>query len=413
MIILSKNRKNKFAIFSMLIVCIVVVFYFGNIYNVGKDNNITKSDVVEIKIGSISPLSGDNAKYGKSMIKVLDYKLNKINKDFATKKIKFILYHKDGQCDKDKALEAYNELKYQGIKFIIGGFCSSETLSFVPKLSQDIIVVVSPGSSSLEIEGLSPYLFSLSYSEEVAIKEVANLVIGYEKIGIISDDLKKLNQSIQIIKEVNLETEISSGFISEKTNLAYVLENIKKSEVEALLLIVDSNKITTDLIRAMQETKPWSGVKLIGNNTYLNKEIIDIDPVLLDGMIVVGAPKVISNRLGIVLEDIEKNKGNIFISEYYVASSMDSLQLLANSIVENVNLEEDVEQTEEEIDINKEVVSVSDVIDTIIDRRHKGYSLGALDFRNTNFSYELGVGIYRIEDGVAVFNNNTNSLQGN
>ena len=72
------------------------------------------SEDTKIKIGLLVPLTGDNAKIGKQIIKATRMALKDINSD------KIEIYPKDTKSDPNKTLLSANEFKQMGINLVIG-----------------------------------------------------------------------------------------------------------------------------------------------------------------------------------------------------------------------------------------------------------------------------------------------------
>ena len=406
---MNKFLENKMMSLGMVVVVVLiaVVGYMiatGKISVGGGDKVEVPEGFIEIKIGSISPLGGDAADYGEQLTQVLDYQIEKVNKEAAGQNIIFTLHHEDGRCDSKAALDAYNKLKSDGVKFIIGGFCSSETLSIGSRLRGDNILALSPGSSNPKIEGLSTNLFSLSYTDELIGAEIANQMTGYKKVAMITEEndfnIGILNKVEEKLAQVNPRTTVvSERFSKGGTEFRTLLEKVKNAQPEVLLLNPNAGKTAENLLKQMKEIGGWENIQLIGQFSYMSDKVISIAPEMLEGMIIIDSPAVASSKFDAIMDDIKHTKGEMTsIGKYYTASALDTVQFLTDSILENVNLEGS--------GVVDGIVSVESVRDTIVDRRHRGYNVGVLDFTNTNFSYDIGAGMYMVENGTAVFKNN-------
>jgi branched-chain amino acid transport system substrate-binding protein len=140
-----------------------------------------------IKIGVIAPMSGDLAVYGEQLSYVLDAELALVNDKINDGK-KFSLIYEDGKCNGSDAVTAFEKLKnVDGVEFVIGGFCSSETLAIEPLLENSDVMLISVASSNPALDNLNPYLFSFSYNDNLIGKTLADGMKDYQKVALISE----------------------------------------------------------------------------------------------------------------------------------------------------------------------------------------------------------------------------------
>ena len=90
---------------------IILFISFWNLFFV-VNSGITEEN--KVKIGLLVPLTGDNAKIGKQIIKATRLALKDINS------LKLEIFLKDTQSDPNKTLQSSNELRDLGINLIIG-----------------------------------------------------------------------------------------------------------------------------------------------------------------------------------------------------------------------------------------------------------------------------------------------------
>ena len=131
------------------------------------------NDVDTIKIGIVAPLSGPIADYGKSIVLALRIAAEDVDWKINDEKIEFIV--EDGKCNPKEATSAFNKLiNIDKVDFVVGGFCSSETLaaSEISNLSKTI--VISPSSSSPKIRSAGKYMFSVYNLSDDEGKYIAN-----------------------------------------------------------------------------------------------------------------------------------------------------------------------------------------------------------------------------------------------
>src|SRR3989338_8751673 len=83
-----------------------------------------------LKIGAVLPLTGDGAAYGLPIQRAASLAVNEINLAGGVKGQSMEIIWEDGKCDAKEATSAARKLvTVDGVKVILGGVCSSETLS--------------------------------------------------------------------------------------------------------------------------------------------------------------------------------------------------------------------------------------------------------------------------------------------
>src|SRR5437868_99394 len=108
-------NKNKWIVGVVILAIIIWAGYslFGGMGQSSQSNSGT------VKIGVLSPLSGDAAAYGQEIQKVLNYTLSKVNAESGTK---IELDYEDSKCSGSDAVAAFQKLTdVDGVKIIIGG----------------------------------------------------------------------------------------------------------------------------------------------------------------------------------------------------------------------------------------------------------------------------------------------------
>jgi branched-chain amino acid transport system substrate-binding protein len=337
------------------------------------------------KIGVIAPLSGPAAAYGEEKKKIMDYHLEQMN---AKNKYKIELVWEDGKCDAAAASAAFQKLTdVDGVKFIIGGLCSSETLAIAPLAKDAGALVMSAMSSNPEIEGKSPNVMTLSYSDALVGEGLAKELANYKKIALITEQndfntgIKKVVENTLASQYKNVEIVSNEQFEKGATEFRNLLEKVKASGAEAVLLNPNVGVTSEALIKQVAEVGLTA--KLIGQVAYTSPEILAKSPDLVEGMVLVDAPAVIDTKFVEYRDKIVAAKGGLDnVGAYYTASAIDALDLMARLIAEN----------------NEDVNSVQKALST---GSFTGY-IGKITFDGKSFVQGVTVARYVIKDKVAV-----------
>lgn len=139
-----------------------------------------------IVIGALLPLSGSGAAYGKPIRQVLEIAVKQVNENGGVNNHPLKLEFDDGVCKAEPAKIAIENLvNLKKVKYVIGGVCSSETLTAAPVAEEKKVVMLSPASSNQEITKAGDFVFRNYPSDEIqgiVLAETANSK-GYKKVG--------------------------------------------------------------------------------------------------------------------------------------------------------------------------------------------------------------------------------------
>jgi branched-chain amino acid transport system substrate-binding protein len=231
-----------------------------------------------IKIGAILPLSGGAAAYGEQVKNGIDLALEK------NPNSRINLVYEDSQCDSKESVSAYNKLvAIDGIKIIIGDFCSSSTLSITPLAEKDHVILITPGAAAEKITnggyvfrnhvlitqktGLLATAASTKFKKAAIIfnsandvfvessnvfKNIYNNVNGDEIVSVESFKTSDTDFRTQLLRMKSQKPEaIYIGSIMPET--ALIVKQMKELNIEAQILtddsVLDPNflKVTSDL----------------------------------------------------------------------------------------------------------------------------------------------------------------------
>lgn len=127
---------------SMVVVCFAAC---GN----KTDGSDETSDT--FKIGSIGPLTGDNAVYGKAVQYGAELAVKEINAagGINGKQVEFRMG--DDEADPEKSVNAYNDLKDWGMQILAGTVTTGACLAVVDKTKADNMFQITPSASGADV----------------------------------------------------------------------------------------------------------------------------------------------------------------------------------------------------------------------------------------------------------------------
>ena len=375
--IMDKNVKIVVWVVAVLVVAWLGFSLFGN------SNTATGT----VKIGVIVPLSGDAAAYGQEGQKVLNYRLAEINAEGGTK---FELVYEDGKCTGADAVNAFQKLTdVDGVKLIIGGLCSSETLGIAPLTKDGKALEVSPWSSNPTIEGASPYLFSTSYSDNAIGDTIANEMSKFSRVAIITEQTD-YSIGVKNVWEKKIaeypDVKIVSNEIFPKgaTDFRSILLKVKKTNPEAILLNPYAGVTAENLLKQLAEMKDWTGYKMYSQIAYLADNTRSSVGSFADGMIIIDAPNMTDKNFLDYKAKIEKAEGPVpTLGNYYTASAIETLNIVT-SLARELGTDQKI------------------LRDAISTRTFKGGYLGDIYFGGHSFKQGSQSAVYVVENGKAV-----------
>jgi ABC-type branched-subunit amino acid transport system substrate-binding protein len=311
--------------------------------NTEDPNTRSEVETVEleiIQIGVVAPFSGDAAVYGEEIRYAYTEALIDANEMAAAQGVEFELVYEDGLCDATSASTAFQKLtEVDGIQYVLGGTCSSETLAITNLAEDNGVIAISPLSSNPEIEGASPNVFSLSYSDSGNGQKVAELLSDYTKVAMLTEQHDYSNGFRDVVlaelegttTEVILDLEFSEG----ATDLRNELQQLYSSDVEAIFFNPAPGASSTAMAKQMLELGEWNIYK-VSQLVLANEENMALDPVLMNGIQIVDAPTVKSPAYLALNAAITANGGGTpNIGSYYTAATYDALMIMTELILNN------------------------------------------------------------------------------
>lgn len=366
------------------LVALVIILII--IYAVGDGGKTTAGP---IKIGFVGPLSGDTAVYGLQAQHVVEYEIKQINAAAGPNGQQFEVVYEDGKCTGSDASTAFQKLTdIDGVKVIIGGFCSSETLGMSPLANNKHIVLVSYGSSNPKIENEGPYTFSLSYSDSMTGEQMAKAASAGKKVAIISEqndyNIGIRDTFVNALKQYPEATLVANEvFPKGEANLRGVLTKVRATNPDALVLNPNPGVTAETLLKQLAEMKNWTGYKIYTQYAYLDDNSRKAVGKFAEGMTIVDVPAISDEKFVTAIKTIEAGSGTVKdLGSYYAASLIDDVHLLTSEIVKIGN---------DPVKIQQDLATGS----------FKGF-IGDINFNGNNFVHFTTPGIYLVTDGKAV-----------
>ena len=217
----------------MLIIIIFIMILIGC-------DNDTKSDIQELKIGAILPLSGDNGSYGVDCRKGMSVAIEQYNSNHD-QKVKII--YEDSKAEPKVAVSAINKLiGLEKIPYVLGGMFSSTTIAIASVAQENKVIVISPTAASKEVTKKGDYIFSIYPTSKMEGEFIVKYLLKkkIKNIGVLT---QKVQAAEEISEALIKSFKKSGGFVkynliieNNVKNYRNYLLNIKNEAVDAIFL---------------------------------------------------------------------------------------------------------------------------------------------------------------------------------
>lgn len=127
----------------------------------GGDSGSASSDA-SFKIGTIGPLTGANASYGKSVTQAVELGC----KDFSTKELPLASKAEDDQADGEKAVNAFNNLLDWGMQALVGPTTTGASVAVAAECGKDPeTFMITPSASSEDVTKGKDCVFQVCFTD--------------------------------------------------------------------------------------------------------------------------------------------------------------------------------------------------------------------------------------------------------
>lgn len=311
-----------------IIIVVIVAILIAVLLSGSKDTSV-------IKIGVIGPLSGDAAVFGEPINNAVNLAEKQINAAGGVNGRMVQLISEDGKCDGSTAVSAAQKLiNVDGVKFIIGGTCSSETLAIAPIVDAAKILVISPSATSPKISGVSKYVFRNAPSDAGRGVVIGDYVLkSYKKIAAITEQTDYAQgitaTFIAELQKNNVSLVANEVFSEKTTDFRSILLKIKQAEPEIILL---SPQTPANLVRLAQQARTM-GINAQFITAEFNDPTVVTAGSITEGMVIAIAPSLSTQgRGGDLLSAYKAEFGKDATYPYYVGAAYDDLNLLLSGI---------------------------------------------------------------------------------
>ena len=226
---MTEKKKNALLWGGGLLLVLGGVIYFS----------ITPPPNSDIKVGVVTPLTGESLEYGLAMQRAYDLAAGEVNLSGGNQ---IVLVYEDGKCDSAEEAAAAQRIIDAGVDIILGGTCSGEIDAVKDVASQAGVLFISSTNDQSTTES-GDLFFSLQPSENFEAMTAAGhiLEMGYERVAIITEDTESAkNISSTFRGAFDGEVVFDETFSSDETTFWTLVSNLRNSNSDAVYLNIES-----------------------------------------------------------------------------------------------------------------------------------------------------------------------------
>ncbi|MDD6362697.1 MAG: ABC transporter substrate-binding protein [Lachnospiraceae bacterium] len=196
------------------------------------------------KIGTIGPLTGDNAAYGLAVQYGAEIAVDEINKNGGINGYQVELKSEDDETDNQKSVNAYNTLKDWGMQFLDGSTTSACAIAVADYTKQDNMFQITPSGSAPDCVK-NDNVFRVCFADPAQGTASAQYIAAHKlgtKIGIIYDSSDVYSNGIyqafvQEAQKQGLTVVSQEAFTADsKTDFSVQLQKAKDGGADLLFL---------------------------------------------------------------------------------------------------------------------------------------------------------------------------------
>lgn len=319
------EKSNNALLWTIGIILIILgAIYFGTI----------GGPEMTLKIGVITPLTGDAASYGVAMQRAYDLAVSEINEKGGVNGQAIELVYEDGKCEGSAAATATQKLvNVDGVKFILGGTCSGETLAAAEITQASRVLLLSPSATSPDITEAGDLVFRTYPADDFEAKMVAEYAInnGLLRAAIISENTDFAQGVRNAFKESYTGTVVfDETFNTGETDFRTLITKMREANPQ-MVYVSPQTAVAGELILKQIEENGMN-VGIFANNSMIDRAAIAANPSLYEEAIMAEVQIPTEGKASAMLAAYEAVYGTPPEFMAYTASAYDSVYLLSEAI---------------------------------------------------------------------------------
>jgi branched-chain amino acid transport system substrate-binding protein len=333
--------KSTKLIVGLLVALAVLVVGYKALLIKGKGGKYGKGPAASetVKLGVLLPLTGDAASYGESELKAIQVAVDEINGRGGAGGQKLELVTEDGKCDPQAGGTAAQKLvNVDGVRVILGGACSGETLAAAVITDPAKVILISPSASSPKVTEAGDFVFRTYPSDSLAGKIAAKY--AYEQLGVRKAALvTELTDYAQALRDVYKSTFTGLGgevvadetYNTGDTDFRTQVLKVKASGADVVYVVPQSP--TPGLAAFKQLREAGVTAKLTTAEVLLDRTVVKDNAAVLEGVIgVEAAADYESNAKAKAFRDAHRAKFAGGDPGSFAANAYDAVYLVSEAV---------------------------------------------------------------------------------
>lgn len=296
--------------------------------------SVTGGAGASLKIGVLTPLTGDEASYGTAMQRAYDLAVSEVNAAGGVNGKKIELVYEDSKCEGNAAATAAQKLvEVDGVEFILGGTCSGETLAAAPTTQQAHVLLLSPSATSPDITQAGDLVFRTYPSDDREAKLVAAYAqsVNLQRAAIISQTTD-FAQGVRAAFKASYSGTVvfDEMFDSGETDFRALITKMRVSNPQMVYVIPQSPAAGELILQQLSES--WMNVAVFADNAMLDRSAIAANPSLYEEVVMAEVALPTQGKAASLLAAYEVMYGRAPEFVAFTASAYDSVFLLAEAL---------------------------------------------------------------------------------
>ncbi|MDD4983952.1 MAG: ABC transporter substrate-binding protein [Candidatus ainarchaeum sp.] len=320
----KKRLVNFFIVLVLTIVIVLLIIFSGT--------------TETYKIGYVGAMTGPMAKYGS--YEAVSLAIDEINDKGGISGKQIELIAEDGKCNAQDAVAGANKLIFQdGVKVILGGHCSPESLAIASLSEENKVIQLASITTSPKYSDFGDYIFRTSPSSAVQGEVISNAIKaqGYTKVAILFEKTDyaepiaaNLKTGVEKFGQVVYYDQYVTGTNDFKTEVSKIVES------GAEIVFISPQAPDATLLIVKQLLEQGSTAKIFGNDVTGNLSVIEKDPTIFEGMIFTTPSFDSNSEMYLMFSQKYKEKYGVDVPYgFWTAESYDAVFIIANAINEN------------------------------------------------------------------------------
>ena len=294
-----------------------------------------------IKIGWIGGLTGSGASYGNVELNAAKMALDDLNAAGGINGKHVELLVEDGKCDGSAATTAATKLiEVDQVKYIIGGHCSTESLSIVPITERNKIFMLAGATATAKFAGSGKYAFRTTSSVVGLSDKLANIAVKNQNMSVATlHELKDWPQSstdtfVKSFTERGGKILGQETFAPGTTDFKTQLLKINDLHPDALVISVQAPDTAALILKQMNELGLLNKIQIYGDLLFITKAAYDSSGGLLPET-AIGTTHVVDQTnpaTKAFLDRYHQKFGAIGVTEFFATEGYDGVRITADLI---------------------------------------------------------------------------------